>query len=493
MFDLPSTYIIEAQRIYTMDEENQSYCAMLVDNGRIKTLFAASPLLSLPKIEFSSYFIVPGFIDSHTHILLYGLQKIFPDLSDAQSIAEILEIIAAHQPLTQQVGFLFCYNFEPEKIKERRYIYKDEIDRIGFSYPIIIFRADMHSASVNSAALKLLPQSDKFSFQTGILKGNIYEYTYKTFLKFISPDLRLKAFRITLNDALASGITTLVTMLGSEEDSESCELLVENLASFPIEVVPFYQTQNINRVKKLGLKRIGGCILIDGSFGSHTAAIFDNYNDEPHTNGILYLSDQELENFFKAAESEGLQTAVHAIGDRAIDQVVRVWEKIIKSNTYRHRIEHCELLNDTLIQRIKDLGLLVSAQPAFEYFWGGPEKLYAIRLGERWRSTNHLAKLISHGIKVLGGSDAPVTPLNPLLGIKSAVYHPNPEARISILDAMKMFSVNGAYGIFAENRIGALKLNYEANFIVLEKDPLATVDNTVVSVFYRGKKVFTKN
>ncbi|MEO0132164.1 MAG: amidohydrolase [candidate division WOR-3 bacterium] len=500
MIEYPKTYLVEAQKIYTFDSENTVGVAILIDDGQVKELFTTSPPLELPKLKFSSNFVVPGFIDSHTHILLTGLQMIFPDLSGVQSITEILDLINTYRKLAQDLGFLICYNFEPEKIKENRYIHKDELDHAISQEPVIVLRSDVHSASVNSCALNMLSQTEKFNstinpsaYQTGILKGRDFELAYKTFFLKIPHDLKLQAFRIALNAATSVGITTLVTMLGSDEDSTSCELLLENLGNFPIEVVLFYQTRDIKRVTELGLKRIGGCILIDGSFGSHTAAIFGNYNDRPETNGALYFLDQELEEFFQAAETHGLQTAVHAIGDRAIDQVLRVWEKLLKANELRHRIEHCELVNETLITRIKNLGLVVSGQPTFEHYWGGPNGLYAKRLGSRWRLTNPFATFIKDGIMVLGGSDAPITPLNPLLGIKSAVFHPNYEARISLLEAYKLFTVNGAWGIFAEDRLGQLKPNYEANFVVLEKDPLVFAENTIKAVFYRGKKLYPKN
>jgi predicted amidohydrolase YtcJ len=494
-YDQP--FIIEAKRIYSLSNKNQTFQAMIIENGRIKELFTDIPSVPLPKISFANHYLIPGFIDSHTHILLMGLQKIFPDLHSAISISEALEILRNHLFLAKEYGFIFGYNLDPENLKEKRYPFLNELDKLTTNYPVIVFRVDAHSAVLNTKAREeinaLLKETKEFVDETGIVRGGIFEFCTKVFYQKLPRELKVRAFEEAANEAVCQGVTTLVTMLGSDDDHTSCGILLEILNSLPIEVVPFYQTRNTKIVRELNLPRIGGCILIDGSFGSHTAALFTEYKDCPGTSGVLYLSDKELERFFSQAEEAGLQTAVHAIGDRAIDQVLRIWEKLIKTNYLRHRIEHCELLNDELILRIKNLGLIVSAQPAFEFFWGGAHRMYAQRLGNDWQRTNPLSKLLLEDIVVLGGSDAPITPINPLLGIKSAVLHPNHFYRVNNFDALKMFTINGAYGIFAENRIGLLLPNYEANFVVLESDPISTIDNKIKAVFYRGRCLFASD
>jgi predicted amidohydrolase YtcJ len=115
--------------------------------------------------------------------------------------------------------------------------------------------------------------------------------------------------------------------------------------------------------------------------------------------------------------------------------------------------------------------------------------MYKDRLGDRWHKTNPLNKLINAGIIVAGGSDSPITPIDPLLGISSAVNHPNPAHRISPLQALEMFTKNGAYAISAENRIGQLKENYQADFVVLDQDPLENIPNQITAVYKKGKSL----
>ncbi|MEO0092504.1 MAG: amidohydrolase [candidate division WOR-3 bacterium] len=492
--------IVNAKKIYSLDDTDNIYQSMLIENGKIIELSNAPLPYAIQKISFPDNFIIPGFIDSHTHILGLGLQIIFPEVSSSQSLNEIYDRIASSYPIAKEFRFLVVFNFEPQNIKENRYPHRKELDRIIKDYPLLLYRIDGHSGVLNTKALEEILATkdpsledslelDQYQEPTGVIRGKAYEFTARYFTQKINPDIRLEAFYKACDLAIKKGVTTMVTMLGSETDNITCELLLQYQSKLPIEVIPFYQTRDVMRVKKLGLSRIGGCILIDGSFGSHTAGLRQDYTDKPNHQGVLYLTDEELKKFYQDAENNNLQTAVHAIGDKAIEQVLRVWEKILKENRLRHRIEHCELLDDELIERIRKLGLIVSVQPAFEYYWGGPNKMYALRLGTRWQKTNPLKKLFDAEITVVGGSDAPITPIDPLLGIRASIEHPNTEFRIKPLQALKMFTKNGAYAVFSEDRIGMLKENYQANFVVLKNDPSMTTENEILKVFKMGKEL----
>ncbi len=500
MISNKTEYLVTAKKIYALDDKESIYTSMLIADGKIQALSDLPLPYHGEKISFPNNFIVPGFIDSHTHILGTGLQVIFPEVSKVQSLDELYEKIASYYSLAKEFRFLLIFNFDPEKIKEQSYPHRKELDRVIKDYPILLYRIDGHSGVLNTKGLEEIIklnesvledglELDQYKEPTGVIRGKAYEFVARYFAKKINPDIRLEAFYRACDLAIKNGVTTMVTMLGSEEDDITCELLLKYQSRLPIEVIPFYQTKDVKRIKSLGLVRIGGCILIDGSLGSHTAALRQDYADKPNHYGILYLTDEELKKFYQNAENNNLQTAVHAIGDRAIEQVIRVWEEILKENKLRHRIEHCELLDDELIERIRKLGLIVSAQPAFEYYWGGEDKMYAQRLGKRWEKTNPLKKLLNAGIIVAGGSDAPITPIDPLLGIKSAVQHPNQEFRISPIQALKIFTKNGAYAVFLEDRLGILKENYQADFIVLEQDPIMTTKNKILKVFKSGKEL----
>jgi hypothetical protein len=165
--------------------------------------------------------------------------------------------------------------------------------------------------------------------------------------------------------------------------------------------------------------------------------------------------------------------ALYSIGDRAIEQAIRSHEYALEKtgNTgLRHRLEHVELPTEEHIKRAKELDLIFSMSPTYEYIWGGPGKLYEERLGQNYHITNPFKAIVDAGVRVCGGSDCDVTPANPLLGIHAAVNHPVEQHRVSVYEAIKMFTVHGAYAIFEETQKGTIEVGKIADIVVLDKD-----------------------
>lgn len=492
--------IFAAKKIYTLDEEDRIFNYLWVERDKIYKLTDTLPkIVDGTQINFTNYFIIPGFIESHCHILGTGLQYLFPNFNQASCLEEIFEILLVGWRKNKEFKFLIGYNLEPDNLKEKRFPTRRELDRVISDIPILLYRIDGHSAVLNTKGLEIALEGkltegvelDKFRVPTGIIRGKAFENAANKFRKFLNPDIKIEAIFIACREAIKKGITTMAAMIGSDESEDnSLELFLKIKERLPIEIIPFCQTQNIKWIKELGLPQIGGCILIDGSFGSHTAALNEDYEDEPGNRGVLYFSDEELSKFLIEASAAGLQTAVHAIGDRAINQVISCYEKFLPKNTLRHRIEHAELLTDDLIERIRVLGLILSVQPAFEHYWGGEKKMYAQRLGRRAKLTNPYRKLFELGITLCGGSDSPITPIDPVLGIKAAINHPNPEYRITFRQAFKLFTYNGAFAVFREKEIGMLKPGYSADFLVLSEDPFKTLDFQVLEVYKSGKRIY---
>ena len=194
----------------------------------------------------------------------------------------------------------------------------------------------------------------------------------------------------------------------------------------PMDVQPVVATMDIPQIMDLGLPSIGGDLPMDGSIGARTAAVMAPYADSPG-NGIIYHADDELAAFFRAGHMAGLQVGVHAIGDRAIEQVITVWERVYTAldsrerrhfRARRHRVEHFEMASAAQVERAAMLGLAVSVQPTFDRSWGEPGGLYDRGLGwERAATMNPFRMMIERGIEVGAGSDSPITPFDPLLSI----------------------------------------------------------------------------
>ncbi len=205
--------------------------------------------------------------------------------------------------------------------------------------------------------------------------------------------------------------------------------------------------------------RFGGIkIFADGSIGAKTAALSFNYRNEEN-NGLLMYSDAELKEILQKAHPN--QTAIHAIGDRAIQQVLTC-----SVPGERNRIEHAELVTDDQIPQIRSSGLILSMQPNFLQ-WSHPEGLYDMRFGTG--IDNRFSTLKKAGIPIVFGSDC--MPFSPLYGIEQVVNAPFEEQQLSVMDALQMYTCNGAYASFEEDIKGTIERGKLADFVVLSGDP----------------------
>jgi len=196
------------------------------------------------------------------------------------------------------------------------------------------------------------------------------------------------------------------------------------------------------------------------------------YNDASETSGILTYDQEDFEMLVFTAHKTGLQLAVHAIGDKAMDIVLKAFEKALEKSPkvdHRHRIEHASVVNKELIRRMKSLGVIASVQPHFTVsdFW------VEDRLGKkRARWVYPFKSLMKTGVVVSGGSDCPVEPISPLLGIWAAVAkQPNSEECLTIEEAIRLYTVNAAYANFEENLRGTIEEGKLADMVVMSDDP----------------------
>jgi hypothetical protein len=270
-------------------------------------------------------------------------------------------------------------------------------------------------------------------------------------------------------------------------------------ADVPVDLVVYYQTTRVESALGLGLPRIGGCILVDGGHEARTAAFLEPYADNPQNYGVLYFTQEELNAFVWDAHSHGLQVAVHAIGSAAIDQALNAYEQALERlprSDHRHRIEHFEHPVPGQIIRAARLGVAVGIQPAFNHYWPHPH--FVASLGpERAARANPLRSLMQAGIPLGGGSDAPITPLDPFLGIQSAVAYSRPEERLSVDQALRLFTLDAAWLAFEEKRKGSVEEGKQADLVVLDRNPLKVPpaelqDIQVVMTIHRGEIVYQR-
>lgn len=485
--DKLDTVFLDAQ-VITMDENMPFARAIGVKDGEIHYLGSTEDLPLAPStkvISLNGSTILPGFIDSHTHFMQTGLGLTGVDLREAASKEELLAKISRAVQTKAPGELVRGWGYDDSVFPGKEPPTMGELDQAAPDNPVWLSRIDSHSCAVNGKCWDLIglaPELEGIERNgsgqvTGILRAKANSAARKEMAGLVDARMRLEALEAAEKLAFRAGLTSVCALEGGELFGDADVLfLLEHRQERKLRFTIYNQSTDVEKVQKLGLKQIGGCILIDGAFGSRTAALFEPYADAPGEKGLLYFPDQALQDFIREAHCAGLQIATHVIGDRAIEQLLQAYEKVLAEfprSDHRHRLEHMELANDEQIFRMKKLGLIASVQPAFEYFWGGGEKMYASRLGEeRAGQTNRLRRLLAAGLRPVGGSDSDVTPMEPLLGVHSAVNHPNSSQRIPVREALRMFTVDAAYATFHEEVKGTLTPGKLADLVVLGENPL---------------------
>jgi predicted amidohydrolase YtcJ len=499
--------------IVTVDQNNRMYKWVAVKDKKIIDLgnddrYKEYMLKADRIFNLMGKTVFPGFYDSHVHLVQTGLNLMALDLSDVKSIKELMEKIESKANSLPDGALIRGIRFDESKIKEGRMPTRRELDICSPNNPVWVNRIEYHTSAVNSLALHMinLPFNlegiirGEDNLPNGILTGKASAMVRNQILGRVGDDVRSSGVNKALSIAVANGITTINAMEGgfSFHDKDA-EFILEKSENFPIDVILFYQTVNLNKVLSRNLSRIGGCIFLDGSFGSRTAAVSAAYADDPSNYGNLYFSQEELNEFVVNAHKNNLQIAVHAIGGRAIDQILNAYEHAQMMDfkeDCRHRIEHFEIPTDEQIERAKNLNVYLSMQPAYEHHWGGVGGMYHKRLGlVNSQKTNPFKKIVEKGLIIAGGSDSDVTQMNPLLGIYTAVNHPNKELAVEVLDAVKLFTINGAKAVFEEHIKGSLEKGKYADFVILDKDPFTVKkaeikDISVVATIKEGKILY---
>jgi len=434
---------------------------LIIKNNKIIILDnSANPPEDCNIFDLGNRVLIPPLTDSHVHFIQSGIYLNSLDLGELKTCKELLAFL-------REISFdefiidetLWGYNFDPiDNMPSAK-----ELDKATNNLPVFIRRIDGHSCSLSSAAITMLPE--KLRNKTGIYIGSLQEKIVKFFLRSLNESALIKAVHKVSENALNAGAFYIHALFPLYEWIEVTSKIQDKL---PIKTTNFFETTDIKSVRSLGLKHIGGCLLLDGSFGSHTAALREPYTDDPDNLGILYWSDKKLESFFSNSLNAGLSVAMHAIGDRAVEQYLRIAEKISNREKLEGwRIEHAELVDKNLLRLVAKMGITLSVQPAFETRWGGPDKLYAKRLGNRWRKTNPFRDEIDAGISLLGGSDSYITPIDPVGGIFACIKRMNPEQSIKLEEAIALFADNPAKW---ENRETPLMVGSKAQTVILDKD-----------------------
>jgi predicted amidohydrolase YtcJ len=406
------------------------------------------------------------------------------------------------------------YNWDESLWETPRYITKHDLDHIATKNPVILIRVCGHLISVNSVTLKQLDldpddagiDRDK---ESGEMTGVLRDIPVDTRKFQTSVEDLAKAIVEGGRYANSVGVTSVHENLYRRQLPYVAEYVKLNKqGKLTVRVYANLEAKLIDLIAGLGVPsglgndtfRLGGIkVFTDGSLGAQTAAISQPYLDKPDTDGLMLFDEEDYQFLIKTANELGLQVSTHAIGDRAIELVIRVHEKVSKkelTQKLRHNIIHAELLTAPLIKRVKKLDMLLLMQPNFVHRWGLPNGMYDLRLGsERAKQLNNFRRVLDAGIKVAFGSDC--MPMDPIYGIFSAVTHPNPAIKISVEEAIRLYTIDAAFASFEEDRKGSLIPGKLADFVVLSANPFEIAseelkDIKVLATYVGGRCVFSR-
>jgi len=481
-------------------------------------------------IDLKGDLVLPGFIDSHTHFLDGGFSLLSVRLKDAGSREEFIARIEDRAKEIGKGAWILEGDWDHQSFDPPELPRKEWIDSVTLHNPVCVSRHDGHMVLVNSLALKLAgitkdtpsPAGGEIvkDADTGEPTGILKDAAMNLVMKYIpEPSFKekLKAAEVALKHAAEAGITSIHDMAYADNFEVYQELLRLNKLTarlyvyIPITEVDIYTRLKLKTPFGNNLLKIGGLKgFVDGSLGSSTALFFDPYTDNPQKKGLLHsqmFPEGIMEKRIIQADEAGLQVAIHAIGDRANNILLDIFERIIAQSEKRDRrwrIEHAQHLLPADIERIANLDIIASVQP---YHAIDDGRWAERKIGrKRCQYTYAFKSLLEKGAILACGSDWTVAPLDPIGGIYAAVTrqtldgkHPEgwfPEQKISLEEAVKGYTINGAYAEFSENIKGSVEKGKLADLVVLSRNifkiPPEEIKKTEVKMTILNGKVIHK-
>ncbi|MBL8175390.1 MAG: amidohydrolase [Bryobacterales bacterium] len=516
--------ILHNGKVWTVNPRQPLAEAVAVKHGRILAVGANAEINALRTpntrvIDLQGRLLLPGFHDSHVHFYAGGTRLSSVQLRDAATPAEFRARIAAFAAKLPKGRWITGGDWDHENFPNAELPTRQWIDAVTPDHPVFVNRLDGHMALANSLALKLAGVTreskdppggaivrDPASNPTGILKDTAMDAVYRV-MPDPSPTEIEEALRAAMRYANAKGVTSVTDVSASPEILRVYQRLLHKNEL----TVRIYGLQPLSQWKRLaapgiaagfggGYLRIGGLKgFSDGSLGSTTAWFFQPYSDAPNTSGLPgedMIPAGKMRDNLLGADAAGLQLAIHAIGDRANEAMLSLFEEVIRTNgprDRRFRIEHAQHLRPQDIPRFAKLGVIASMQPYHaidDGRWAGK------RIGpDRAKGTYAFRSLLDAGATLAFGSDWFVAPIDPVAGIYAAVTRrtldgkrPNgwvPEQKITVAEAIEAYTLGSAKASSEEHCKGSIESGKYADFVVLSEDlltiPATRIDKVVVT------------
>jgi predicted amidohydrolase YtcJ len=502
--------------VITMNDGQPRAEAVAIADGRFLAVGTSEKVLVLAtgktnKINLEGRTVVPGFIDAHSHPAEAGLMHLRQMDCDLRSIAEIQRAVRERASKTPAGEWVLGFKYDDTKTSDGRPLTREDLDAAAPQHPVYISHRGGHTAYVNALGYKRAnvsedtadPPGGRFDRdpKTGKLNGRISERATEVFDKTIGTDYSRGDYRdaVKLISKMMSraGITSAHDAWGVHDYLRGYQD-AHDAGELSIRIYCLIYYKEIDRMMAAGIRtgfgnewvRVGAMKMVaDGSISERTAWLSQPYVGRPKDFGIQVMNEQELYENGRKAHQADWQIGVHANGDRAIDMVLRVYERLqreLPRRDPRFRLKHCTIVNDSLVRRIKALGAIPTPFAAYVYYHGEKMREYG---SERLDHMFALRSFLNAGIHVAPGSDYPPGPFEPMMALQSSVTRTDmngsvwgPKQRITVEQALRVQTLHGAYASFEEHEKGSVQEGKLADLVVLGRDPLHEDPLTLVKI-----------
>ncbi|OQX83342.1 MAG: hypothetical protein B6D63_06380 [Candidatus Latescibacteria bacterium 4484_7] len=506
--------------IYSLEDKLPIAQAIAVADGRIVDIGSSRDLVSRYRECAEAYdlhgmTVIPGLTDAHGHFFDFARSLLRLDLSEAKDFEEVVKIVAGETARRADGEWVLGRGWDQNRWDEREFPTRRRLDEVTRGNPVYLERSCMHAALVNSVALRLAgigrdtrdPEGGRIlRDRSGEPAGVLLDEAMKLVSEKIPPMKKSEMEGALVHAAercLSAGLVGVHEMGVTEESALIYEEMYRN-DRLPLRITGYFSSELEDFDRLVAEGPIGDCcghffsivgvkFFSDGSLGARTAALLEDYSDDPGNRGILVNDPDELYEKMFLAHQRGFQIAVHAIGDRANRVVLDLIKRLIAVRPVsdaRFRIEHAQVVSPEDIRRFGRLGVVPSMQ--FVHCISDMDWVER-RLGPR-RSRNSYAwkSFLDEGCTIAGGSDFPVESHDPLLGIYAATtgadvsgkpaggWHA--EQTLSVEEAIRAFTINAAYAAREDRWRGSLRKGAAADFVVLSDDIMNIHPHSIPSI-----------
>jgi predicted amidohydrolase YtcJ len=501
---------------WTVDEKLPRAQAVAISAGRFFAVGTNDEILHLAtgrsrKLDLGGKTVLPGFIDAHSHPAEAGLSHLRMVDCDLRSIAEILKALRERAQKTPKGEWVLGFKYDDTKPLENRPLTLQDLNEALPEHPVFVGHRGGHTAWVNSLALKLAkldkntpdPKGGKYDHDpaTGKLTGHVREHGMDAFHAVIPENFTREDHRegVRLISKMMSrtGITSVTDASGSPDDLFAYQQ-ARDAGELSVRIYCHIFQAFVGKMLEAGVKtglgdewvRVGAQKMVcDGSVSERTARLSQPYIGRPDDFGILVTPEDQLYEMARKAHAAGWQLGTHANGDVGIDITLRVYERLQKEmprKDPRFRLEHCTLVNDSLIKRIHDLGAIPTPFSTYAYYHGEKMKEYG---AERLNHMFALRSFLDAGIRPTQASDYPPGPFEPMMALQSEVTRTDSKGnvwgamqRISLEEAIRVGTMNGAYASYEENIKGSIEAGKLADLAVLGRDPFKEAPSNLINI-----------